>query len=143
MELEARGSGSGRDILVLDKSGPGAGATGIACGCVRNLYMTSPLHPIIRHSVDVWMSDPVNLGFQQVGYVSAGEANQEADYQRITASQNACGYRSDLHTGKEARAFLNAPENREGGKKAGVLEAEHHFLATEGALESREVGQPR
>ena len=41
MELEARGSGSGKDILVLDKTGPGAGASGIACGCVRTpLYST-------------------------------------------------------------------------------------------------------
>ena len=39
MELEHRGAGSGEDIVVLDKSGPGAGASGIACGCVRNLYM--------------------------------------------------------------------------------------------------------
>jgi glycine/D-amino acid oxidase-like deaminating enzyme len=106
MELQAKRTGAGRDIVVLDKSVPGAGATGIACGCVRNLYMTGPLHAIIRHSVDVWMSDPVNLGFQQVGYVSAGEANQQADYEAITASQNACGYRSDMYVGKEARAFL-------------------------------------
>src|SRR6266702_1682381 len=69
MELEARSSGSGKDIVVLDKSGPGAGASGIACGCVRNLYMTEPLHAILRHSVDVWTHDPVALGFQQVGYV--------------------------------------------------------------------------
>ena len=27
MELEARGRGSGQDIVVLDKSGPGAGAS--------------------------------------------------------------------------------------------------------------------
>src|SRR6266699_3405123 len=59
MELEARGSGSGKDIIVLDKTGPGAGASGIACGCVRNLYMTEPLHAILRHSVDVWTYDPV------------------------------------------------------------------------------------
>ena len=40
MELESNGKGSGGDILLIDKTGPGAGATGIACGCVRNLYMT-------------------------------------------------------------------------------------------------------
>ena len=73
MELEARGKGSGRDIVVLDKAVPGAGASGIACGCVRNFYMTKELHPILRHSVDVWMEDPVRFGFQQVGYVSVGE----------------------------------------------------------------------
>ena len=106
MELEARGRGSGKDIVVLEKSRPGAGATGIACGCVRNFYMTEPLHAILRHSVDVWMHDPINFGFQQVGYVSCGEANQVADYERIHRSQNEVGYRSDLYVGKEARAFL-------------------------------------
>ena len=105
-ELEARGSGSGRDVVVLDKTGPGAGATGIACGCVRNLYMTEPLHAILRHSVDVWMSDPVNFGFQQVGYISCGEANQQADYERMHRSQNAADYASDLYVGAEAKRFL-------------------------------------
>src|SRR3546814_13124799 len=86
-------SGSGKDIIVLDKTAPGAGASGIACGCVRNFYMTEALHPILRHSVDVWMSDPVRFGFQQVGYISVGEENQADDYDKITRSQNACGYR--------------------------------------------------
>ena len=27
---------------------------GLACGCVRNLYMTNPLHAILRASVEVW-----------------------------------------------------------------------------------------
>ncbi len=108
MELKARGTGSGKDIVVLDKSGPGAGASGIACGCVRNLYMTEPIHAILRHSVDVWTYDPVAFGFQQVGYVSAGEANQAKDYEKLHASQARVGYRSDLYQGKEARAFLKA-----------------------------------
>jgi glycine/D-amino acid oxidase-like deaminating enzyme len=106
MELERTGRGKGSDVLLLDKTGPGAGATGIACGCVRNLYMTGPLHPILRHSVDVWQSDPVNFGFQQVGYVSVGEANQQADYERMHKSQNDAGYPSDMYVGSEAKAFL-------------------------------------
>ena len=106
MELEARGSGSGKDIIVLDKSGPGAGASGIACGCVRNLYMTEPLHAILRHSVDVWTYDPVAFGFQQVGYVSAGEANQGEDYDKLQQSQARVGYPSEVFHGKDARNFL-------------------------------------
>src|SRR6516225_11359115 len=106
MELEARRAGSGADIVVVDKTGPGAGASGIACGCVRNLYMTEPIHAILRHSVDVWAYDPIAFGFQQVGYVSAGEANQTADYERVHRSQQSVGYHSDLYEGKEARAFL-------------------------------------
>ena len=106
MELERRGNGSGNDIIVLDKTGPGAGASGIACGCVRNLYMTEPIHAILRHSVDVWTSDPVALGFQQVGYVSAGEANQARDYEKLHASQARVGYPSELYQGAEAKKFL-------------------------------------
>lgn len=108
MELERRGRGSGRDIVVLDKTGPGAGASGIACGCVRNFYMTEPIHALLRHSVDVWMYDPVAFGFQQVGYVSVGEENQIPDYERIHRSQNAVGYHSDLYVGDDARRFLTS-----------------------------------
>ena len=35
-ELKNRGLGSWKDILVIDKSGIGAGASGSACGVVRN-----------------------------------------------------------------------------------------------------------
>jgi glycine/D-amino acid oxidase-like deaminating enzyme len=37
-ELTAAGTGSGADIVVIDKTGVGAGASGIACGVVRNNY---------------------------------------------------------------------------------------------------------
>ncbi|MGD2102326.1 MAG: FAD-dependent oxidoreductase, partial [Acidimicrobiia bacterium] len=100
--------GSGEDIVLLDKTGPGAGATGIACGCVRNFYMTEPLHALIRESVDVWNYDPVLLGFQQVGYISCGEENQISEYERIHESQNSVGYSSDLYVGQEARDFLTS-----------------------------------
>ena len=136
MELEATGRGSGADILLLDKSAPGAGATGIACGCVRNLYMTGALHPILRHSVDVWMSDPVNLGFQQVGYVSVGEANQIPDYEQITASQNGVGYPSDLYVGADARDFLKRiwPDFRTEGAEVVLHEKPSGYAGTRQAV---------
>src|SRR6266700_7534954 len=95
MELEARGTGSGANVVVLDKTGPGAGASGIACGCVRNLYMTEPLHAILRHSVDVWTYDPVAFGFQQVGYVGAAEGKEQAEYDKLQQSQARVGYPSE------------------------------------------------
>jgi len=106
MELERTGKGAGSDVVLIDKAGPGAGATGLACGCVRNFYMTGPLHAILRASVEVWESDPINLGFQQVGYVSIGEANQTEDYVRLNESQVANGYPSDLYTDADAHRFL-------------------------------------
>jgi glycine/D-amino acid oxidase-like deaminating enzyme len=106
LELARRGRGTGREVVVLDKTGVGAGASGIACGCVRNLYMTEPLHAILRHSVDVWTYDPVAFGFQQVGYVGVDEEQNLPAYERVWKSQNAAGYPSDLYAGEEARRFV-------------------------------------
>lgn len=38
LTLETQGKGSGSDVIVLDKTAIGAGASGIACGVVRNNY---------------------------------------------------------------------------------------------------------
>ncbi|HEV8310812.1 MAG TPA: FAD-binding oxidoreductase [Methylomirabilota bacterium] len=108
MELGRRKRGSGNDVIVVDKTGIGAGASGIACGCVRNLYMTEPLHAILRHSLDVWMYDPVAFGFQQVGYIGVDEEKNVPEYERVWRSQNAAGYPSDLHVGDEARKFIRS-----------------------------------
>jgi len=108
MELARRRRGSGRDVVIVDKSGVGAGASGIACGCVRNLYMTEPLHAILRHSVDVWMHDPVAFGFQQVGYVGVDEERHVPAYERVWKSQNAVGYHSDFYVGEDARRFVRS-----------------------------------
>lgn len=106
LELSRRRRGTGQDVVVLDKTGVGAGASGIACGCVRNLYMTEPLHAILRHSVDVWSYDPVAFGFQQVGYVGVDEEQNLPAYERVWKSQNAAGYPSDLYAGEDARRFV-------------------------------------
>ncbi|MEJ2750303.1 MAG: FAD-binding oxidoreductase, partial [Anaerolineae bacterium] len=132
LELKARSRGNGRDIVVLDKTGPGAGASGIACGCVRNFYMTEPIHALLRHSVDVWMVDPVAFGFQQVGYVSVGETNQIADYERIHKSQNAVGYYSDLYVGQDAHKFLKSlwPDFKTDGVDVAIHEKVSGYAGT-------------
>jgi glycine/D-amino acid oxidase-like deaminating enzyme len=56
--LRKAGKGSGSDILVLDKSGIAAGASGIACGVVRNNYFQPAMRRLMAHSVGVWESDP-------------------------------------------------------------------------------------
>ena len=55
MELKAKGNGSGRDILVIDKTSICAGATGIACGVVRNNYY----QPAMRELMAVLVSGKV------------------------------------------------------------------------------------
>jgi len=76
-ELRARGVGSGGDVLVLDKSGPGAGASGIACGVVRNNYFQPAMSELMQACVEVWESDPVAYHYNPVGYIALGPAVQD------------------------------------------------------------------
>ncbi len=57
-KLEARGKGGGRDILVVDKTAIAAGASGIACGIVRNNYFQPAMRELMAQCVEVWESDP-------------------------------------------------------------------------------------
>src|SRR5207247_7147604 len=56
-------------IVVLDKSGVGAGASGIACGVVRNNYYQPAMRELMAHSVSVWARDPQSYSDPPVGHV--------------------------------------------------------------------------
>ena len=67
--LRARGDSSADDIVVLDKTGICAGATGIACGVIRNNYFQPAMRELMAHSVDIWESDRDAYSYHPVGYV--------------------------------------------------------------------------
>ena len=98
-ELRARGSGSGADVVVLEKSEPGAGASGIACGVVRNNYFQPAMSELMQACVEVWESDPAAYRYNPVGYVALGATVQEADLIATYERQQQIGYRSELIVG--------------------------------------------
>jgi methylglutamate dehydrogenase subunit A len=104
LELEASGKGSGKDIVVLEKSHIGAGASGIACGVVRNFYFSPPMAEVIRVSVELFESDPQGFGFHGVGYIAAVPEVQAQDCVAIQRHQAEIGYRSDVVLGERACA---------------------------------------
>src|SRR5881397_3523952 len=101
-ELRTRGLGSGRDIVVLDKTGPGAGASGIACGVVRNNYFQPAMSELMQACVEVWESDPAAYHYNPVGYMALGAAIQESDLVATFERQERIGYRSELIVGERA-----------------------------------------
>ena len=98
-ELRRRGLGSGEDILVLEKSEPGAGASGIACGVVRNNYFQPAMSELMQACVEVWESDPESYHYNPVGYMAIGPPVQESDLVEVSERQEKIGYRSTLITG--------------------------------------------
>jgi len=101
-ELRTRGLGSGADVIVLEKGTPGAGASGIACGVVRNNYFQPAMSELMQACVEVWESDPAAYHYNPVGYIALGAAVQEGDLVATYERQERIGYRSELITGAAA-----------------------------------------
>jgi len=101
LALKERGRGSGEDVIVLEKSRIGAGASGIACGVVRNFYFSPPMAEVIRVSVELFESDPEGFGYHGVGYIAAVPEVQAEDCVAIQRRQAEIGYRSEVVLGEE------------------------------------------
>jgi glycine/D-amino acid oxidase-like deaminating enzyme len=101
-ELRNRNGGSGADVLVLDKGSPGSGASGIACGVVRNNYFQPAMSELMQACVEVWESDPAAYHYNPVGYIALGAAVQEPDLIATFERQERIGYRSELVVGADA-----------------------------------------
>jgi glycine/D-amino acid oxidase-like deaminating enzyme len=108
-ELRARGLGTGEDILVIDKRAIGAGASGIACGVIRNNYFQPAMRELMAHSVAVWESDPEAFSFSPVGYMQIAPAAMAEDVAKIYAEQREIGYPSVLVQGADdCRRYMRA-----------------------------------
>ena len=92
-ELTARGTGSGADIVILEKSHPGAGASGIACGVVRNNYFQPAMQELMRPASRSGNRDPAAYSYNPVGYMAIGPRAQEADLTAVYERQQKIGYR--------------------------------------------------
>jgi glycine/D-amino acid oxidase-like deaminating enzyme len=99
-ELRVRNLGSGKEIVVLEKSEPGAGASGIACGVVRNNYFQPAMSELMQACVEVWESDPTAYAYNPVGYIALGPSAQEPDLAATYERQEQIGYRSTFVTGE-------------------------------------------
>lgn len=92
--LAERGEKVEGRIVILDKTGIAAGASGIACGVVRNNYFQPAMRKLMAHSVDIWESDPEGLSYHPVGYMQISSESMRDDVGTIFAQQREIGYES-------------------------------------------------
>src|SRR6476659_3785264 len=92
--LKKTGRGSGEDILVVDKTAIAAGASGIACGVIRNNYFQPAMRELMAHSVEVWESDPEAYSYHPVGYMQISPEVMHEDVATIHRQQQEIGYTS-------------------------------------------------
>ena len=101
LKLKETGRGSGKDILVVDKSAIAAGASGIACGVIRNNYYQPAMRELMAHSVSVWESDPKTFSYHAVGYMQISPETMHEQVGAIYEQQQAIGYDSTFVEGAE------------------------------------------
>lgn len=104
LELKRHGRGSGKDIIVIDKGSIGAGASGIACGVVRNNYFQPAMRELMAQCVDVWESDPKAYSYHPVGYMQISPESMRADVASIAEQQEQIGYESVFIEGEKQSA---------------------------------------
>ncbi|GIT00118.1 MAG: hypothetical protein CM1200mP26_18300 [Acidimicrobiales bacterium] len=106
-ELKARGTGSGDDIVVIEKSAAGAGPSGIACGVVRNNYFQPAMRELMAHSVEVWDANAEAFEYHPVGYLQISYDEMRDDVLTIHEQQKAIGYESEFIDGEaETHAYM-------------------------------------
>ena len=91
----------GHDVLVVDKTDVAAGASGIACGIVRNNYFQPAMQELMAACVEVWESEPEKLHYHPSGYIALGPAAQEEDLTEVYERQQRIGYPSELIVGAD------------------------------------------
>ena len=98
--LRASGKGSGADILVIDKTSIAGGASGIACGVVRNNYYQPAMRELMAHSVEVWESDPKAYSYHPVGYMQISPELMHKQVGTIYEQQKGDRLRIPIHRGR-------------------------------------------
>jgi glycine/D-amino acid oxidase-like deaminating enzyme len=107
LELKRKGEGDGSDILIIDKTSIAAGASGIACGVVRNNYYQPAMRELMAHSVKVWESDPEAYSYHPVGYMQISPEVMREDVSTIAEQQEDIGYESVFIEGaKESHDYM-------------------------------------
>ena len=107
LELKRKGEGDGSDILIIDKTSIAAGASGIACGVVRNNYYQPAMRELMAHSVKVWESDSKAYSYHPVGYMQISPEVMREDVSTIAEQQKDIGYESIFIEGaRESHSYM-------------------------------------
>lgn len=105
--LKAKGMGRGEDVVVIDKAGIAAGASGVACGNVRCNYYQEPMTRLMIHCMDIWESDPDYFAYNSVGYLTVSFAPMAEGLAAVHERHKQLGYPSTFIQGeKDVKKYM-------------------------------------
>ena len=99
-KLAKKGQLKENSVVVLEKSKVADGASGVACGIVRNNYFQPAMRHLMDHSVKVWNANAEALTYRPVGYMQINSQLMHEGMSSVYQQQKEMGFDSEFIEGE-------------------------------------------
>ena len=98
-KLSSKGQLKENSVVVIEKTKVANGASGVACGIVRNNYYQPAMRSLMAHSVDVWNENAEALTYKPVGYMQINSQLMQEGMSEVYQQQKEIGFDSEFIEG--------------------------------------------
>ena len=98
-KLSSKGQLKENSVVVIEKTKVANGASGVACGIVRNNYYQPAMRSLMAHSVDVWNENAEALTYKPVGYMQINSQLMHEGMSEVYHQQKEIGFDSEFIEG--------------------------------------------
>ena len=99
-KLAKKGQLKENSVVVLEKSKVADGASGVACGIVRNNYFQPAMRHLMDQSVKVWNANAEALTYRPVGYMQINSQLMHEGMSSVYQQQEEMGFDSEFIEGE-------------------------------------------
>ena len=100
-KLSKKGQLKENSVVVLEKTKVADGASGVACGIVRNNYYQPAMRRLMDHSIKVWNANADALTFKPVGYMQINSELMREGMSEVYEQQKEINFESTFIEGKD------------------------------------------
>ena len=137
-KLAKKGQLKENSVVVLEKSQVASGASGVACGIVRNNYYQPAMRHLMYHSVKVLNANAEALTYKPVGYMQINSQLMHEGMSEVYHQQKEIGFESDFIEGEaDCNKYMKEllPDWQAQGITSVLHEKKTGYGANRGAIE--------
>ena len=137
-KLSSKGQLKENSVVVIEKTKVANGASGVACGIVRNNYYQPAMRSLMAHSVDVWNENAEALTYKPVGYMQINSQLMHEGMSEVYHQQKEIGFDSEFIEGaSDCEKYMKdmLPDWQAQGITSVLHEKKTGYGANRGAIE--------
>ena len=136
-KLSEQGKLKENSVAVLEKTKVAGGASGVACGIVRNNYYQPAMRRLMDHSVRIWNENSEALTYRPVGYMQINSELMREGMAEVYKQQKEIGFESSFIEGEsDCNKYMKdiLPDWKAKGITSILHEKKTGYGANEGAI---------